>query len=81
MRLSAALLTSLLILTTTAADVDGPTIEILTPAECTRKTRVGDTISVHYRGSLASDGTQFDSSYDRGAPLIFAVGRGNVIKG
>jgi FK506-binding protein 2 len=49
--------------------------------ECTRKTKLGDTISVHYRGSLASDGTQFDASYDRGQPLKFEVGRGRVIKG
>ena len=41
----------------------------------------GDTISVHYRGTLAADGKQFDASYDRGQPLSFAVGSGRVIKG
>lgn len=36
---------------------------------------------MHYRGTLASDGTQFDASYDRGTPLDFTVGKGMVIKG
>lgn len=31
-----------------------------------------DTVSVHYRGTLL-DGTQFDSSYDRGQPATFGV--------
>jgi FKBP-type peptidyl-prolyl cis-trans isomerase FklB len=32
-----------------------------------------DVATVHYRGTLI-DGTQFDSSYDRGQPAIFPVG-------
>lgn len=48
---------------------------------CTRKTQRGDSISVHYRGTLASDGSEFDASYNRGTPLDFTVGKGQVIKG
>ena len=41
----------------------------------------GDKVAVHYRGSLASDGKEFDASYNRGQPLTFHVGKGQVIKG
>lgn len=40
----------------------------------------GKTITVHYRGTLL-DGTQFDSSYDRGQPFTFNLGAGQVIQG
>jgi peptidylprolyl isomerase len=39
----------------------------------------GDTVRVHYRGTLA-DGTEFDSSAGRD-PLEFEVGSGQVIPG
>ncbi|KAF2681177.1 hypothetical protein K458DRAFT_391974 [Lentithecium fluviatile CBS 122367] len=55
--------------------------EVLTPAECSRKTKAGDKINVHYRGTLESDGSEFDASYNRGQPLSFTVGQGQVIKG
>jgi len=55
--------------------------EVLNAVECTRKTKKGDTIQVHYRGTLGSDGSEFDASYNRGTPLSFTVGRGQVIKG
>lgn len=40
----------------------------------------GQTILVHYTGRLAN-GTQFDSSHDRGEPLTFILGVGQVISG
>ena len=40
----------------------------------------GKTCRTHYRGTF-NDGTQFDSSYDRGEPLEFVCGAGMMIKG
>jgi FKBP-type peptidyl-prolyl cis-trans isomerase len=40
----------------------------------------GKKITVNYKGTL-TDGTQFDSSYDRGQPFTFTLGTGQVIQG
>ncbi len=41
----------------------------------------GSTVSVHYVGVAHSTGEQFDASYDRGDPLRFRLGVGQVISG
>jgi len=37
-------------------------IDVTLPIECDRKTRKGDVINVHYKGTLKSNGQKFDSS-------------------
>ena len=43
--------------------------------------KAGDSISAHYVGVAHSTGEEFDSSWDRGAPLDFRLGVGRVIRG
>ena len=40
----------------------------------------GKKVKTHYKGTL-DDGTQFDSSYDRGEPLEFTCMAGQMIPG
>jgi len=40
----------------------------------------GDYVAVHYKGTL-TNGTEFDSSYKRGEPFVFQLGKGMVIQG
>ena len=46
-----------------------------------QEARAGDTISAHYVGVAHSTGEEFDASWNRGAPLDFRLGVGQVIKG
>ncbi|MEO9325498.1 FKBP-type peptidyl-prolyl cis-trans isomerase [Nocardioides sp. C4-1] len=41
----------------------------------------GQTVSVHYVGVAHSTGEEFDASYNRGTPLQFRLGVGQVISG
>lgn len=45
-----------------------------------RKPKEGEVVYVHYTGRFL-DGTVFDSSYDRGKPIDFTLGHGQVIAG
>ena len=42
---------------------------------------VGDTVVVNYVGVRSEDGTEFDNSYDRGAPFPVTLGANSVIAG
>ena len=43
--------------------------------------KAGDMVQVHYVGVAFSTGEQFDASWDRGDPLRFQLGVGQVIAG
>ncbi|MET9438185.1 FKBP-type peptidyl-prolyl cis-trans isomerase [Streptomyces sp. NPDC006551] len=43
--------------------------------------KAGATVSVHYVGVSFSTGEEFDSSWNRGTPLQFQLGVGQVIAG
>ena len=45
-------------------------IDVTRAVECERKTKNGDSIQVHYKGTLASDGSKFDASKRRSAPSM-----------
>jgi peptidylprolyl isomerase len=72
---------------TTVPDVSGDTLTtasglkyIILKEGSGVKPTPGKSVSVHYTGYL-TDGTKFDSSVDRGQPISFAIGRGQVIQG
>ena len=64
---------------------DGPPPADLEVIELTEgdgaEATAGSTVSVHYVGVAHSTGEEFDASYNRGAPLDFRLGVGQVISG
>jgi peptidylprolyl isomerase len=46
-----------------------------------KEATAGSTVHAHYVGVAHSTGEEFDASYNRGEPLSFRLGTGNVIAG
>jgi peptidylprolyl isomerase len=64
---------------------DGPPPEQLEVTDLTEgdgpEAAAGKTVQVHYVGVAHSSGEEFDASYNRGEPLTFRLGTGQVISG
>jgi peptidylprolyl isomerase len=64
---------------------EGPPPEELEITDITEgdgaEAQAGDTVSMQYVGVNYSNGEEFDSSWDRGEPLEFPLGSGQVIPG
>ena len=71
-----------------SAEIDFPDFDPPTDLEVTdlvegdgTEATSGSTVSVHYVGVAHSSGEEFDASYNRGTPLQFRLGIGQVISG
>mmetsp|Transcript_62011 Transcript_62011/g.162519 ORF Transcript_62011/g.162519 Transcript_62011/m.162519 type:complete len:147 (-) Transcript_62011:60-500(-) len=60
---------------------NGLTLKVLKAGDGKTFPQAGDTLSMHYTGTLASSGKKFDSSRDRNQPFEFQIGVGQVISG
>ena len=66
--------------TSGSADQEQLVIEDIKVGTGSAEVKSGDTVLMHYVGTL-KDGTKFDSSYDRNQPFEIKIGVGNVIEG
>ncbi|KAE8213305.1 hypothetical protein CF319_g5266 [Tilletia indica] len=58
----------------------GVTVDTISPGDGTNFPKQGQTVHMHYVGTLL-DGTKFDSSRDRNKAFVTQIGVGRVIKG
>merc|ERR1719330_1681483 len=56
-------------------------IEVLKPGDGVTYPKKGQTLAMHYTGTLADSGKKFDSSFDRPEPFKFKIGVGHVVRG
>ncbi|KAL7524243.1 hypothetical protein ACHAWF_000876 [Thalassiosira exigua] len=59
----------------------GVTKDVISPGDGATYPKAGDKLTMHYHGTLASNGSKFDASRDRGRPFQFTIGIGQVIRG
>jgi FKBP-type peptidyl-prolyl cis-trans isomerase len=59
----------------------GVSKETVTDGDGVNYPKQGDELTMHYTGTLVSDGSKFDSSVDKGRPFVFKIGLGMVIRG
>lgn len=58
----------------------GVQVETIKPGDGVTFPKSGQMVVIHFTGTL-TDGKKFDSSKDRGTPLKFRIGQGQVVKG